>query len=386
MQTGSYSQDCVMRGDVVLAEGVLRDACIVIRNGVIQDVATCHSGTVTHDYSGCLIAPGYIDVHIHAISKADTMDGSPESLCRMAKALFRHGVTGFLPTTVTHSTSSTLAAIRAVQDVMAQSVGHVEAQVLGMHLEGPWISPDAKGAQNGDYIVEPHSERIAALLREAGDVVKIVTIAPELAGFQAAMKEFHNRGIAVSIGHTTASYDEAVWAMEQGARRVTHCFNAMTGLHHRNPGVVGAALLRADVYTELIADGHHVHPAVMEIMVRMKGHERIILVSDSMEAADMPDGDDYHIGGLRVTVKDGQARLDNGSLAGSVLTLDVAVQNMVNLCGVPVHEAVAMASASPAESIGLGHRKGRIEPGYDADLVVLSRDLSPVHTFCSGLR
>ena len=214
--------------------------------------------------------------------------------------------------------------------------------------------------------MNPSRAGITRMLDAAAGIARIVTIAPELSGSDWAMGEFRKRGVAVSIGHTTATYEAAVAAFQAGATRVTHCFNAMTGLHHRNPGVVGAALLADDIAAELIADGHHVHPAAMRLMVKVKGYQRIMLVTDAMRATDMPEGDEYDLGGQRIMVKNGQARLENGSLAGSVLSMDRAVRNMVQMCGVPIQEAIAMASATPADSIGLTNRKGRLAPGLDA--------------------
>lgn len=380
--------DKVIRGNLVLPDGIMEDGCLVIKNGVIREITDARNISPTEDCAGHFIAPGFIDLHIHGIHGDDTMDGRVESVQRMAKSVLRHGVTSFLPTTVTESVSNTKRAIEAVRQAMQSSPlgtdGEKMAHVLGLHLEGPFISSQAKGAQNEAFILPLEDELVRSILDAGKDIVRIITIAPELAGAKEVFELLKSRGIAVSVGHTSADYEVADAAMERGCKRVTHCFNAMTGLHHRKPGVVGAALLRDDVKTELIADGIHVHPAVMKLLYKIKGQHGIMLVTDAIAAADMPEGDDYVLGGQSVSVKDGKATLGDGTIAGSVLTMDVAVQNMVFVCGVPIHEAVAMASSSPAESIGVRDRKGAIEVGLDADLVVLDARLRPMATLLSS--
>jgi N-acetylglucosamine-6-phosphate deacetylase len=303
----------------------------------------------------------------------------------MARRFAAHGVTGFLPTTMTQSLDVTTRAIREVRRYMErqeeQEEGDQEpepaARILGLHLEGPWISREFKGAQNERFIVPPTEGSIAAILAEGNGAIKIVTLAPELPGAEQAMQTLRGQGTSISIGHTGATYEQALHAVDLGATHVTHCFNAMTGLHHRRPGVAGAALLCDRLLAELIADGIHVHPDVMRLLIRVKGRERVMLITDSMSATELSDGS-YALGGQAVYVRGGRASLQDGTLAGSTLTLDRAVRNVVHLCGVPLHDAVYMASAVPAQAIGLGHRKGQIRPGYDADFTILGTDLQPV--------
>ena len=269
-------------------------------------------------------------------------------------------------------------AIREVRRYMErQDEQEPAARVLGIHLEGPWISREFKGAQNERFIVPPTAESVATILAEGNGAVKIVTLAPELPGAERAMQTLRGQGICISIGHTGAGYEQALRAVELGATHVTHCFNGMTGLHHRQPGVAGAALLCDQLFAELIADGVHVHPDVMRLLIRVKGRERVMLITDSMSATELSDGT-YALGGQEVYVRDGRASLQDGTLAGSTLTLDRAVRNVVHLCGVALHDAVYMASAVPAQAIGLGDRKGQIRPGYDADFTILDAKLRPV--------
>lgn len=376
----------VVQGRVILPDRVLDHGRVVIEDGVIQAVTDDGSRFApTDDVGDHFVAPGLVDVHTHGIAGADTMDASREALLTMARRYAAHGVTGFLPTTMTHSMHTTRQAIRQVSAYISQPEGQdpAAAQVLGIHLEGPWISVRYKGAQNGQYISLPDEEAVAALLAEGQGTVKIVSLAPELPGADQAIRMLRRHGVCVSIGHTGASYDEALRAMDAGATQITHCFNAMPPLHHRHPGVIGAGLSRGDVYAELIADGVHVHPAVMRVLVQVKGRERVMLVSDSMSATELPDGV-YALGEQNVYVRDGGARLSDGTLAGSTLTLDRAVRNMIHLCGIAVHDAVYMASAAPAEAIGLGHHKGKICPGYDADLVILDADMRPLRVMIGG--
>jgi N-acetylglucosamine-6-phosphate deacetylase len=203
-------------------------------------------------------------------------------------------------------------------------------------------------------------------------------------GAGSLIRLLRSEGIDVSIAHSGATYEQALAAVEAGARHVTHCFNAMTGLHHRHPGVAGAAMLVDDLYTELIADGIHIHPAVMRLLIRVKGRERVMLVTDAMSAAELPDGE-YCFGGHEVFVRRGEARLADGRLASSTLTMDGAVRCVVRLCETPLTDAVYMASTTPAEAIGLGATKGKLLPGYDADLAVLDTDLQPITTFIGGI-
>src|SRR5256714_1117437 len=373
----------VLQGNVILPDRVLQRGLVAVEDGIIQSVSEAGAGRQpTEDLGELYIAPGFIDVHTHGIAGADTMDGAQESLSLMARRFAAHGVTGFLPTTMTQSLDVTTRAIREIRRYMERQEDEDQAQerrarVLGIHLEGPWISRGFKGAQNERFIVPPTAESVATILAEGNGAVKIVTLAPELPGAERAMQTLRGQGIGISIGHTGATYEQALRAVELGATHVTHCFNGMTGLHHRQPGVAGAALLCDQLFAELITDGVHVHPDVMRLLIRVKGRQRVMLITDSMSATELSDGI-YTLGGQEGYVRDGRASLQNGTLAGSTLTLDRAVRNVVQLCGVPLHDAVYMASAVPAHAIGLGGRKGQIRAGYDADFTVLTPDLRPV--------
>jgi N-acetylglucosamine-6-phosphate deacetylase len=374
----------VLQGRLVVADRVVPLGQVVIDGEsiveVIEGSAPYRPTDVPRDG---IIVPGFIDVHVHGIAGADVMDGSAESIARMARAFGSHGVTGFLASTVTGDLGQTRAALGSTLAVMRSPVEG--AAVLGIHLEGPFLNPRFKGMQHEEYLLTPDAAILSELLDAGGGAARRVSLAPELPGADALIDLAVQRGIAVSIAHTGATYDQALAAMRRGARHVTHCFNAMTGIHHREPGVAGAALTEADLYAELIADGVHIHPAVMRLLIAAKGPNRVMLVTDSMSAADMPDGV-YEFGGHEVRVTDGVARMPDGNLASSTLTMDAAVRNVIALCGVSLADALLMASSTPAEAIGLGDRKGRLAAGYDADIVMLDANLVPAGTWVGGRR
>lgn len=330
---------------------------------------------------GGIICPGFVDMHMHGIAGADTMDGTPEALQTISRTLAGYGVTSFLATTMTAAYDELEKAIRNVVETSRRGLDG--AEVIGIHLEGPWINPRYKGAQQEEKITTPRLEDVRRLYELAEGMLRVVTIAPERAGALDAVRWLSERGVIVSAGHTGASFAEAQTAVESGVRHFTHCFNAMSGLHHREPGVVGAAMYHESLSTELIADGVHVHPAVMRILYRIKSAARLALVSDSMRAAALGQGV-YELGGQEVHVTEKEAQLADGTLAGSILTLNRAVRNMVSLSGVPLAEAVAMASETPAAILGAGERKGKLQAGYDADLIVMGEDYQVRATYVRG--
>jgi N-acetylglucosamine-6-phosphate deacetylase len=364
-----------------------------IENGlVIVQGTTIHFAGATESYGEAMpdriievtdgwICPGFVDIHMHGIDGHDTMDGTPESLQAISTALARNGVTSFLATTMTAPYDQLEQAIQNI--VTVSRSGLAGAEVAGIHLEGPWINPHYKGAQNEKDISNPELACVKHLYEVAGGLLKVVTIAPEQPGALEAISWLRERSVIVSAGHTGASFEQAKDAVDAGVRHFTHCFNAMTGLHHREPGVVGAAMFHEQLSTELIADGIHVHPAVMRILYRVKTAERLVLISDSMRAAALGTGT-YEFGGQQVHVHDGKAKLADGTLAGSILTLNQAVGNMVEKSDVPLPEAVQMATQTPAAILGQSGKKGRLAAGYDADLTVLNTKFESTLTIVAG--
>ena len=331
------------------------------------------------DAAGCIVSPGYVDIHVHGGAGHDTMDASHEALAGMSGFFAEHGVTGFLPTTVTAGREASLAAVRAVADYQARP--GMGAQALGVHLEGPYISARRAGAQNPRHVRPPDPAEYVRLF-ERGNI-KLISVAPEIPGVQALTEYAVGRGAAVAMGHSLATYEQAMEAVRWGVTQSTHTYNAMQGMHHRKPGTTGAALTCDSIYAQVIVDLIHVHPAMVDLLLRAKGVSRTVLITDAMRAAGMPDGV-YELGGQRVTVIGGQARLPSGNLAGSTLTMDAAVRNLIDAAHLGLADALWTATFTPAESVGMGHRKGKLMPGYDADIILLDRDLNVKLTMVGG--
>ncbi|CAI8967490.1 N-acetylglucosamine-6-phosphate deacetylase [Brevibacillus sp. IT-7CA2] len=380
------NQEYALKGNLVADGQELHNGLVVVGNGTITYAGRADEyGKALPDHVVTVedgwICPGFVDMHMHGIDGYDTMDGTPESLQAISAALARHGVTSFLATTMT----APYDQLEQVLVNIAQNSreGLPGAQAIGIHLEGPWINPRYKGAQKEENIAIPKLDAVQKLYGLSEGLIKVVTIAPEQPEALEAIAWLKERDVIVSAGHTGATFAQATEAVDAGVRHFTHCFNAMTGLHHREPGVVGAAMYHEQLSTELIADGIHVHPAVMKILYRVKTAERLALVSDSMRAAAMGEGT-YDLGGQEVHVHDNQAKLVDGTLAGSILTLNRAVGNMVTLSGVSLPDAVEMASLTPASILGFGERKGRLAAGYDADITVLNSQFDVTMTYVAG--
>ena len=314
---------------------------------------------------GMRVFPGLIDIHVHGCKNHDAMQ--PEYLLTMSEFWASKGTTSWLPTTMTASHEE---LCQVVNITLPQGRG---ANILGFHLEGPYISMKYKGAQNPEFVRNPDIEEFNQLKN-----IQLVTLAPETEGAMAFIK---NCGAKVALGHTDADYACAISAIEAGASCLTHTFNAMTPLHHRNPGVIGAAIEK-EIYVQVICDGVHVHPSVVKMLYKTFGPERMILISDALAATGMEDGK-YVSGGLDVTVKNGVARLNDGTIAGSTSTLLDCVKKAVSF-GIPLEDAMQMASRTPAEYLEVS--KGRIAEGYDADFIVLDESLDVVMTVIGGQR
>ena len=299
----------------------------------------------------------------------------------MARFFARHGVTGFLPTTVTASFEAVGKAVESARRAMASPTG--ASRVLGVHFEGPFVSPQRLGAQSPEFCIPPTAENVARLLKVAGGLARIVTLAPEEEGGIEAVKAFTEEGIVVSLGHTVATSEQAAAAFTAGARQVTHLFNAMQPMHHRRPGVVGAALTTKGVMVEIIADGVHLAPTTVRLVVAAKGIEEVLLVTDSMAATGCEDGE-YILGPIKVYVRNGEARLKSGNLAGSTLTLERAVTHVARWTDAGLNGAWQMASLNPARLLGIDDHVGRIAPGYDADLTAIDANGRVVLTMVGG--
>lgn len=330
------------------------------------------------DAEGLFIAPGLIDVHIHGSGGKDTMDGTEEALKAISSTIVKNGVTAFLATTMTMEWGK---VSRALDQIRKGMVGEMPgAQLMGAHMEGPFINIQFKGAQNSEYIIPPSWD----LVKAYKDVIKLVTLAPELPGSEELIKELKKNNIVVSMGHSAAFYDEAVKGVEAGISHCSHLFNAMTGVHHRNPGVASVALA-TDVYCELIADKIHVHPGLYELVKKAKGIDRITLITDCIEAGGMVDGT-YSLGGQPVIVKNGAARLEDGTLAGSILNLNKGLFNFYKNTNTELFEVFRMASINPAKELGIDSKKGSIAPDKDADFFLMDDEFNVKATYIKGKR
>jgi N-acetylglucosamine-6-phosphate deacetylase len=347
------------------------DATVSVADGRITAV-TRGSHRAALDLGDRWLIPGLIDTHVHGGGGAQCNTSSPDEVRAVANFHASHGTTSLLATTVSAAVGELESALRAIG----------AAGVLGAHLEGPFLNPRRPGAMDAESFVAPSPNVLERLVGDGQ--VAMMTVAPELPGALELIAALAGRGIVASLGHSDASYESACAGVRAGARAVTHVFNAMPALHHRRPGLLGAALDLGELSCELICDGIHVDPPAMRLALRAKGPAGLRLVTDAIAAAGMPDGD-VLLGGTRVTVGGGRATLPGtDTIAGSTLTMDAALANAVRWLGVTVEQAVTMASANPARLLGLGDRKGAIAPGYDADLAVLHEDLTACATMVSG--
>ena len=332
--------------------------------------------------SGATVYPAFIDTHVHGAGGADAMDGSVSALSVIAETLAKEGTASFLATTMTQSVENITRALSAVKNYMAAG-SEKGAEVLGVHLEGPFIAEKYKGAQPLEYIAAPDAEVFFKYQNASGGAIKIVTLAPENEGAEKFISALAADGVIASIGHTSAKFADIEKAVAAGATNVTHTYNAQTPLHHRDIGTVGAALLLDCLQTEVIADTIHVSVPALKLLVKNKPDDKINLITDAMRAKGLPDGES-ELGGQKVFVKNGEARLADGTLAGSVLKMNIAVKNMVEKVGVPLLKAVDFATANPAKSLGIFDKKGSIRPGKDADFTVLDGDFNVIMTVRAG--
>ncbi len=356
------------------------------RGFVERDV--CFDGTLLtpdsrdgqcYDGSGCYVIPGLTDVHFHGCKGADFSDGDPDGLQAMAEYELSRGVTQICPAGMTLLEDRLLKVCRTAAE--HKRAGRPGAELVGINLEGPFLSLAKKGAQNGDWLHEPDADMLRRLMDAAEGLVKLVSVAPELPGAMDFIREASEE-VTVAVAHTTADYDTALEAFRCGARQVTHLFNAMPGFTHRAPGVVGAALDSPWSRVELISDGIHIHPAVVRATFRMFGADRVVLISDTMRAAGMSDGE-YDLGGQNVIVKGPRATLADGTIAGSATDLMACMKSAVSF-GIPLADAVRAAAVNPAQAIGIFDRVGSLEPGKRANAVVLDPDLNVRAVFFKG--
>jgi N-acetylglucosamine-6-phosphate deacetylase len=332
----------------------------------------------TIDGNGNLIIPGMIDLHIHGAEGHDMMDGTIASVEAVSSACAKTGCTSFLATSVSSPLSELLQMIDSVKSAAGREPG---ARIIGIHAEGPYLNVKRKGMQNEKFLRAPDLEEMETIRTAAAGLLKMVTLAPELPGGDILVRDLRRHGIVPALAHSDATYEQAKHAFRIGVNHVTHCCNGMRPMHHRDPGPVIAALEEPDVSIQAIVDGTHLHPAVVRLLYREKGPDKMALITDALQAMGMGDGV-YLFGGHEVTVSGGVARLSNGSLASSTVTMIDSLKNAVKF-GIPLYDAIRMATAAPADALSLPH-KGRIEPGADADLVLLDEELNVLWTMVDG--
>jgi len=369
----------------------IADALLSVEAGQVVSVSRQQErplppGISPTSFGEAILAPAYIDLHIHGGGGFDVMDDTADALPAIGRLLARHGVASYFPTTITAPLEQTLRALECLADAVEHrpdkrqdSVGM--AHPLGIHLEGPFLSHDRRGVHPPEHLLAPKVATFDRFWQAARGHIRMMTVAPELEEAPELIAEASRRGVCVSLGHSDADFDAAVRGVSAGARHATHTFNAMRPLNHRSPGILGAVLTDSSVSADIIADGVHLHPAIVKLVAHAKGPDKTVLITDATAAAGMPDGH-YHLGSLEVEVKDGRC-VANGWLAGSVLTMDRAVRNLSRFADWNLAQAISAASRNPAHVIGLAN-KGILAPGADADFVVLNPSGDVLRTFVGG--
>lgn len=374
----------IANGRIYTEKETVEQGYIVIENGKIIQIAEgeYQGDLTTIDVKGQHVLPGFIDIHMHGGYGEDAMDASFEGLKHLSESLLSEGTTSFLATTMTQSDENIIKALKNIVDYQEQQDSLNAASIVGIHLEGPFISEYKVGAQNPAYVQRPSVEKVQQFQEIANNQIKVMTFAPEVEGADETLSTLHDQ-INFSIGHTVATFDEVNEAVAQGAKHVTHLYNAGTPFEHRNPGLSGAAWLNDELSTESIVDGIHSHPASVKIAYKQKGNKRFFLITDAMRAKGMPDGE-YDLGGQNVVVKGSEARLASGALAGSILKMNEGLKNLIAYTGASLDDLWRVTSLNQAIALKIEDDKGSIAIGKDADIVVVDDDIQVLTTIKSG--
>lgn len=374
----------IANGRIYTEKETVEQGYIVIENGKIIQIAEgeYQGDLTTIDVKGQHVLPGFIDIHMHGGYGEDAMDASFEGLKHLSESLLSEGTTSFLATTMTQSDENIIKALKNIVDYQEQQDSLNTASIVGIHLEGPFISEYKVGAQNPAYVQRPSVEKVQQFQEIANNQIKVMTFAPEVEGADETLSTLHDQ-INFSIGHTVATFDEVNEAVAQGAKHVTHLYNAGTPFEHRNPGLSGAAWLNDELSTESIVDGIHSHPASVKIAYKQKGNKRFFLITDAMRAKGMPDGE-YDLGGQNVVVKGSEARLASGALAGSILKMNEGLKNLIAYTGASLDDLWRVTSLNQAIALKIKDDKGSIAIGKDADIVVVDDDIQVLTTIKSG--
>jgi len=369
----------IINSKIIIEDEVLEDSVIIFEDKIVDIVENSEFENMkvesVIDGKGNYVSAGFIDLHIHGSGGYDTMDATNEALNAISKTIIKNGVTSYLPTTMSMSKSDIKKALNNIRNIKITN----GAKIIGVHLEGPFINSKYKGAQNEKYIIEPDYN----FIKEYLDIIKIITFAPEKDGkFEFMDKVKQHKNIVLSMEHTDATFEQAIDAIKNGVTYVTHAFNGMTGLHHRNPGVIGA-LFANNIYCEIIADTIHVHKGIFQAFIDINKKEKVILITDSMRAGCMKCGE-YELGGQRVKVDEMSARLEDGTLAGSVLKLNEAVKNIRDNTECKINEIINMVTVNPAKAIDVYDEIGSIKKGKKADLVIFDENIKILKTIING--
>jgi N-acetylglucosamine-6-phosphate deacetylase len=387
--TSNTEKLIILNGSIYAEDSIYEKGFIKIENGLITDMGDISQLTNSEEYKvislphGYSVVPGMIDIHIHGVNGSDTMDATREALDTMTGTLPAEGTTSFLATTMTEGSEAIEKALKTTADYMANHQRDGQAEILGLHLEGPFINPDKAGAQPLNRIQKPSVDTFKHWQDLSQNQIKLVTLAPELDDDHDLIRYLKENGIISSVGHSSATFDEVGEAIDAGLSHVTHLFNQMSGLHHREPGIVGASFLRKELMVELISDGIHVRPEVIQLAYNQISDERLILITDSMRAKCLKNGR-YDLGGQMVTVKDGKALLDADTLAGSVLKMKDAFTNIQEFTTADIRSAIKMTAENPAKQLNVFNRKGSLAPLKDADIVILDENKDVYTTICKG--
>ncbi len=371
----------IINGKVILKDKIVEGMAVLYSNVIegILPLDQIPKGTELIDADGGYISPGLIDLHIHGYLGKDVCDASENSIKTISKGLLPNGVTGYLPTTMTVDMKVITAALEVCRGLKEESKDWCGSQILGVHAEGPFISEAKKGAQDPKYILKPDAD----FVKKYADIIKIITLAPEEDNetFDAIREIKRDTDVVISIGHTSADYDTAIRSVDAGVGHTTHLFNAMTALAHRSPGVVGAAL-NSEVSCELIVDTHHVNPALYDILWKIKGR-KLCFITDCLPAGGLPYGE-YTLGGAKIIYQGNLCRLEDGTIAGSVVPLNKGVWNVYSNSHIPLWECVNCASLNPATTLGIQDKKGSIEISKDADLIITDNNFNVIKTIIGG--
>lgn len=374
----------IENGRIYTEEEIIERGYIIVKDDKITDVGKgdYEGALTTYDAQGQHVLPGFIDIHMHGGYGEDAMDASCDGLKHLAESLLSEGTTSFLATTMTQSDENITKALENIIEYQKQQNVLKAADIVGIHLEGPFISEHKVGAQNPAYVQRPSIEKVQQFQKTANNQIKVITFAPEVEGAHETLEALHDQ-IRFSIGHTVATFDETNEAVARGAKHVTHLYNAGTPFKHREPGVFGAAWTNDRLSTELIVDGIHSHPTAIQIAYKQKGNTRFFLITDAMRAKSMPDGE-YDLGGQNVIVKGSEARLASGALAGSILKMNEGLKNLIQYTGDSLDNLWRVTSLNQAIALNIESQKGSLKVGKDADIVIVDDEITVQTTIKAG--